>query len=456
MAANTCISPRLPLGCAAVFFAAFLGAMALFCCCGASPATARAQAEISSQAAAANAQTPITRYTLPPEKLRQAIELAHTGRELYFAEFGLSILVLIVLLRWHGAAKFRDWAVRVSRFRIVQATIFAALLLLALDLAVLPLHVWGHVLGLRYNLSVEGWGPWFLDWAKSQAIVIAVGALVAWIAAGLLKRSPRRWWFAAWLIALPLIFFAALVEPVLIEPLFYNFQPLSQSHPELARKIEEVATRAGAQIPEDHIYEMLASRKLNELNAYVSGIGASKRVVLWDTLMSRMTDDEVLLVVGHELGHYVLGHIWKGIVISAIGLFFGLWLLARLLNWTIERWGPSWHIRDVTDWAALAALWLLGSLVLFASTPLDNAVSRYFEHQADVFGIEVAHGIVPDVPQVAARADQILGEVDLEEPDPSPLTVFWFDDHPPIAKRIEFDLQYDPWSSGHSPEFIRH
>ena len=407
------------------------------------------------QRPAANSEAPITGYALPPDRLQQAIELARSDEELYFAEFAVSIIAMLILLRTRVPASFAGWAGQASRFRIVQALVFTGLFLTTLALCVLPLHVIGHVLGLRYQLSVESWGPWLLDWCKGQGITIAVATLIVWIAAALLRRDPRRWWIWAWVIALPLIVFGAFVEPVLIEPLFYQFQPLAQTHPQLATDIQQLAARAGAQIPENHIYEMLASRKLNELNAYVSGIGASKRVVLWDTLLARMNNDEVLLVVGHELGHYVLGHVWKGIVISAIGLFFGLWLLAALLRWTLQRWGEAWNIAGIQQWSVFAVLWLIASLMTFASTPLDNAISRYFEHQADVFGIELAHGLVPDVSQAAAHADQILGEVDLEEPDPSPFTVFWFDDHPPIAQRIQFDLRYDPWAPGHSPEFIK-
>lgn len=254
----------------------------------------------------------------------------------------------------------------------------------------------------------------------------------------------------------PLTIAGAFLEPLVFEPMFYDFQPLAASHPELTRKIEEVAARAGVKIPQDRIYEMLASRKLNELNAYMTGIGASKRVVMWDTLLAKMNDDEALFVFGHELGHYVLGHVWKGLALSAIGLWVGLWLLARVLAWSIARWGTVFGIRALADWPSLALLWLLASLLIFVSTPLTSAVSRYIEHQADQLGLEVIHGEVADAPQVAARSDQILGEVDLEEPDPSPLVVFWFYDHPPIAERIQFSLHYDPWSQGRAPEFIGH
>lgn len=416
---------------------------------------ARAQ-QAPTSPVAAGAQSPITQYTLPPEKLRAAVDLARIGRGLYFAEFAGSILLLVALLRFRVAAKFRDWAERASRIRIAQAAIFVFLLLGVIHVALLPLHAYGHALVRQYNLSVQSWSSWLADNLKSEAITIAIGALLAWIASIFLRRNPRRWWIGVWCIAVPLMMFGAFLEPLVVEPMFYDFRPLVASHPELTRKIEEVASRAGVEIPADRIYEMLASQKVNELNAYVTGIGASKRVVMWDTLLARMSDDEALYVFGHELGHYVLGHVWKGLALSAIGLALSLWLLARALDWSLIRWGAAFGIRGLADWPALALLWLLASLLIFVSAPLTSAVSRYMEHQADQFGLEVIHGVVPDVSQVAACADQILGEVDLEEPEPSPLAVFWFYDHPPIAERIQFSLHYDPWSQGRAPEFIGH
>jgi STE24 endopeptidase len=414
------------------------------------PAVASAQQSQSSLAAS----QPITQYTLPPEKLREAVDLARTGRELYFEDFAASIILLILLLRLRIASRFRDWAEAATSNRLGQAAIFTALLLVTMDLLVLPLDARGHALVLQYRLSVQPWGSWLADFAKNQAFTILIGALLAWLAFIFLQRSPRRWWFWFWCIAVPLVVFATFLEPLVFEPMFYDFRPLAASDPQLTQKIEEISARAGIEIPENRIFEMLASKKLNELNAYVTGIGPSKRVVVWDTLFAKMTDDEVLDVVGHELGHYVLGHVWKGIVLSMIGLFISLWILRWLLELALNRWAGQFGIRQLADWPTLAALWLLASLLTFAATPITNAISRHFEHQADQFGLEVIHGVVPDAPQVAAHSDQVLGEVDLEEPDPSPLAVFWFYDHPPIAQRIQFSLHYDPWASGQKPEFV--
>jgi len=397
---------------------------------------------------------PITHYTLSPEKTRQAQALARTGRRLYFAEFFWGLLILWLSLRTGWAAKIRDWATRAASNSLLQAAIFCPLLVLTLDLAALPLHAWAHSVLRGYGLSVQGWGSWFLDWMKAEAITLIIATFAGWILFLLIRRNPRRWWIGAWVGAVLLIIVGVYIQPLIIEPLFYDFHPLSESHPQLVRDVEQTIARAGISIPEDRILEMVASQKLNETNAYVSGIGNAKRVVFWDTLLARTNESQALSVFGHELGHYALGHVWKGIVLGAIGLAFTLPLLAWLFNGTLRKWEKIWYVRPPQDWTSLAVLLLLISILQFVATPINNAASRYIEHQADVYGLEVTHGIVPNSQQVAAQTDQILGESNLEDPTPSPYTVFWFYTHLPIAERLDFALRYDPWSNGGTPEFI--
>ncbi len=154
------------------------------------------------------------------------------------------------------------------------------------------------------------------------------------------------------------------------------------------------------------------------------------------------------------MGHYVLHHIPKGIAFSAgvllIFFFLGDRCLRALLGWR----GGKWSIRAPDDWASLPVLFLLLSFFSFLFTPIDNAVSRYFEHQADQYSIEVTHGLTPDAAQVGAQAFQVLGETNLEYPDPSPLNVLLTYDHPPTRDRMRFYLTYDPWSSGGTGEFV--
>ncbi len=405
--------------------------------------------------ATARTQAPIQQYSLPPEKLRQALALSQTGRRLFFAEFVWGIVVLLIVLRSGWAAKFRDWAERASGRKVLQATIFCPALTLTLDLANLPLRIWWHSVVVSYGLSIEGWAPWLFDWAKAEAIGLIIATFVGWLACTLIRRSPRRWWLAAWAITLPLIIFAAYVEPLVVEPLFYDFRPLAAQHPALTNKVQQEAARAGVTIPRERIFEMLASKKLTEVNAYVTGVGGSKRIVFWDTTMTKMDENEALSVFGHELGHYALNHVWKGLALAAASMALGLPILAWAFNFALRHWGKGWRIRGPGDWPALAVLLLMISLAQVGAMPIGNAISRHFEHEADVYGLELIHELVPDSPQVAARTFQILGESGLEEPSPSRLTVFFFYTHPPIAERLNFALRYDPWSSGTGPEFIK-
>jgi Zn-dependent protease with chaperone function len=199
----------------------------------------------------------------------------------------------------------------------------------------------------------------------------------------------------------------------------------------------------------------LASRKTNEINAYVTGIGASKRVVIWDTLIQKTTSDETLFVVGHELGHYVLGHVVKGFLAGAAALLVALYFLFRGLYWALDRWGHEWKISGAEDWASLAVLLLLLQVLLFFSSPAINWFSRMDEHAADVYGLEVTHGLIPNSPEVAAHAFQALGELDLSDPNPPPFITFWLYSHPPVAERLVFAHTYDPWSKGQKPKYVQ-
>lgn len=393
-------------------------------------------------------------YTLSPAQEAQAIAYARASHELYFFDVAYGLLVLVLLLQLRAAPAFRDLAARVSGNNFVQTLVYAPLLLLTINVLSLPTAMWAHRLAVKYQLSIQAWGSWMGDWAKGQVLAVTIGVLVIWILYAAIRESPRRWWLYFWLVSIPLIILGAVAEP-LVEPWFYKFEPLANSQPQLAARIEAMTVRAGVQIPESRIFEMNASTKLKELNAYVSGLGGTKRVVVWDTTIRRMTPDEVLFVTGHEMGHYVLGHVLDGILFSCGVLLIFLFAAFRLLHWMLARWRETWAIRGVDDLASLPVLLLLLSVFGFLFTPISNAYSRHLEHQADQYGLEVIHGLVPDAPVVAAHAFQVLGEVDLEEPNPSTAVKFWFYNHPPLDERMRFAQTYDPWSQGRAPEFVK-
>jgi len=163
----------------------------------------------------------------------------------------------------------------------------------------------------------------------------------------------------------------------------------------------------------------------------------------------------VLSVVGHEIGHYALGHVFEGFAFFLGALLVGLYVAYQALRWVLKGWGTEWRIRDQQDWAALGALLLIVQVLGFVSEPLGNGFSRMIEQAADVYGLEVTHGIVPDASEEAAKAFQVMGEKDLADPNPPRFITFWLYSHPPIAKRVEFAHNYDPWSKGEEPKYVK-
>ena len=393
-------------------------------------------------------------YSLPPDKLQRAIEYAHAGYWLHFGSELYAVLILAVIVASGLAAKFRDWASAASQRRIVQALVFVPLLLLTNDLLYLPANIYGQHLELKFDQSIQSWPSWLWDWTKSEIILLVCAVPLAFLLYAVIRRSPRRWWLYFWLATLPIIVTVMYLEPMVIEPLFYRFEPLAATHPALVEQLERLVGRAGLAIPPDRMFEMKASEKLNSLNAYVSGFGGSKRVVVWDTTLQHLTTPETLFVFGHEMGHYVLGHIRNSLFWLSLLLLALLFLGSHILRWTIARWGIKWGIRDTADWASLPLMLLIVAIFSFLSEPVVNSYSRWQEHQADVFGLEITHGLVPDSSAAAAHSFQVMGEIGLDEPNPNHFIEFWLFSHPSTSDRLAFAETYDPWKNGH-PRYVQ-
>jgi STE24 endopeptidase len=413
---------------------------------------------------AATAQTPpppstpksdVKTYTLPPEKLQKAIEYADARNRLYFISAAYGFLLFVGILATRLGPRFRDFAEIVTRRRIAQAYVFTALLAITADTLTLPVSLYDHHLSLKFEQSVQGWGSWFRDWAMGELIECLLAGVLVWILYGIIRRSSRRWWLYFWLASIPIVIFLLFITPVLIEPLFFQFQPLAARNPALVAEIGKVVARGGLEIPPGRMFEMKASEKLKSLNADVEGLGASKRVVVWDTTIRKMNTAQILFVFGHEMGHYVLGHNWILIEVNCVMILLFLFLGYHAMNWSLRRWGTRWSIRGIDDWASLPVLLLAVGIFSFIAQPVMSSFSRILEHNADIYGLEVIHGIVPNSQQAAAEAFQILGEVSLSDPNPSPLIEFWLYDHPPVGERVRFAAQYDPWRNGQPPRYVQ-
>jgi STE24 endopeptidase len=393
-------------------------------------------------------------YSLTPEKLAQAKALNRIRISVAIAGSIWDLIVLWLLLVTGTATRLDVWTRELLKQRWLQGIAFYAIVLAILAIADLPLGVIAHTASLNYHVSVQPWGAWLGDNAKALGVSLALGVPVALLLNLVVRKSPRRYWIWIWLISLPLILMGVFFEPLVIDPIFNKYSPLIATHPALVSKLEQVVARTGTRIPPERMFLMNASEKSNGINAYVTGIGSSKRFVMWDTTMDRMPDDEIVFIFGHESGHYVLNHIPKGVALTMAGLFLMFWICARLAEGMVRRFGERWNVSAVSSRTGFLVLFFAFSIGNFVSTPIANTISRHFEHEADVYGQEAIHGLVPDPQKTAVSGFNHLGEAWLEDPAPNPFIEFWLDSHPSVRDRADFAEHYDPWASGGAGRFF--
>jgi Zn-dependent protease with chaperone function len=267
-----------------------------------------------------------------------------------------------------------------------------------------------------------------------------------WLAYLILDKSPTRWWLWLGLVSLPLIAGTALLRPILFEPIFNDFEPLKDKT--LEARILDLAARAD--IPGRKVFEVDKSAQTKKYNAYVSGFGASQRIVLWDTTLQGLEQDEILFVMGHEMGHYVLGHVWKGILISSaisLGLFFAA---GGLSSWALRRFGPRWGFTRLADIASMPLLLATINVVSFVIQGPIYAYTRGIENEADVYGLEITRDN-----DAAARAFLKLGAQNKSNPEPSRIVEVLLYSHPPDGRRLRLALDYKPWESGKPNRYFK-
>jgi Zn-dependent protease with chaperone function len=393
-------------------------------------------------------------YTLPPGKLAKAVALHRARMTLEVVGTVWTLAQLVLILVTGAAARMRDIAAGLSKNRWVQGFAFLFFLLLLTHLLDLPLGIYGHREAVSYGLSVQGWGSWLGDRAKMLALEWLIGGHLVMLMFWIIRRSPTRWWFWFWIPAVLSVIAGVFVTPYVIDPLFNKFDPLAKADPVLVQRLQDVVARGGLSIPPERMFLMKASAKSTELNAYVTGFGSSKRVVVWDTTIARSTPDEISFIFAHEMGHYALGHVVAGVGLTCVALLPFFWFGYHGVRILLGRYGAAWRISSQQDWGALVVLVLVLSALSMITDPIGNAFSRAIEHDADVYGQEAVHGIVADPQGVGRQSFQVLGEESLEDPTPHPFFEWWFDTHPPIRFRAGFTEAYDPWAVGEHPKYF--
>jgi STE24 endopeptidase len=383
-----------------------------------------------------------------PEPSPRALQYYRSGNALWAVGTLLGLLLPAVLL-WTGwSARLRTLAFRVGRRWLPSLMIYALLFTAVMALLGLPFSYYvGFVRQHAYGLSAQTLEKWAADWAKG-VMVSGIGlALVVWIPYLLLRRSPRRWWLYAGLASIPVATLVLIVSPILVDPLFNDFAPLRD--PSLERRILVLARRGG--IPESRVFQVNKSVDTKRINAYVTGVGQTKRIVLWDTLLDKLEPDQVAFVVAHEMGHFVLRHVLALIALTAGLALASLYLIHRVAGRLIRRFGPKFGFTQLSDPASLPLLVLLGTLVSFATTPLLLAFTRHQEHEADRFALELTRDN-----RSAATAFVRLQQENLSVPRPGLLFMLWRGSHPALGDRVDFANRYRPWERGQALRYDSH
>jgi len=380
-----------------------------------------------------------------PEPSEQALAYYAIRNALWAIDlaWGLAVLALFLFTGW--SARIRDLARRLTRGRVRSTFIYIAVFSLAAALFALPLDfIRGYVVEHRFGLSDQAFTKWLADQAIAFVVETATTFVIAVVIYSLLARSPRRWWLHSGLLALPFLFIVFIVEPIWVAPLFNKFGPMKDAR--LEGRIHALAERAG--IEGARIFEVEKSVDTKKVNAYVAGIFGSKRIVLWDTIIRRLDERQLLFVMGHEMGHYVLHHGPRIIAFLWALALLSLYAAHRLCDGLIRRHHARFGFERLDDVASWPLLTLVFALVTLVAQPAFNAFDRYQEHEADRFGLEITRDN-----RAAAEAFLRLYQQNLDVPRPNPILHILRDSHPSVAERIEFANSYRPWERGERLEY---
>jgi Zn-dependent protease with chaperone function len=375
-----------------------------------------------------------------PPPSEKAVRYHRSGNVMWIVDQLWGLLIPVLFLFTGFSARIRNWSQKIGRkwfFVIgIYVMIFAVLnFLIDLPLSYYEEFVRQHAFGLS-NQTIQ---KWWTDSFKSLMVGVVMGVLFLWVPYLLLKKSPRRWWLYTSLLSIPFLFLVTLVGPVWIDPLFNKFGPMRDKA--LETEILSLAQQAG--INGSRVYEVEKSVDTKEVNAYVAGFMNTKRIVLWDTIIAKLNRRELMVVMAHEMGHYVLNHVVQGIMFGFLLTLFTLYLAYRLADGLIARFKERFAFEQLSDIASLPLILLITGILSLAISPIALAYTRYQEHEADRFALEITRAN-----HAAAMAFVKLQEENLAVPRPGAIYKLWRASHPLIGERIDFCNDYRPWEKG--------
>lgn len=341
-----------------------------------------------------------------------------------------TVALLVWLLASGVSLGIRDLAERAGG-PVTAVAIYVVLLTLLHEIGSLAVGAYSFDIERRYGLAAQGWGAWAIDQAKGLALGLLFSIAAAEIVYTLLRRMPEQWWWAAGLLFAVLIVGLANLGPVLLMPLFYAVKPLQ--HEALRSRLLALAARAGARVL--GVYEWGLGKETRKANAALAGLGSTRRILVSDTMLAEYSDDEIEVVLAHELAHHVHGDIWKTLAFESALIMGGFFIASRLLPLAIGAIG----LREVADVAGLPVLLLAGGALSLLLMPVAHALSRAHERKADTFALTLTRN-----PDAFVSAMKRLGAQNLAEEEPSRLVQWLFYSHPPVAERIDAARRFQP------------
>ena len=369
---------------------------------------------------------------MPAEARAKSDAYFEGGYWLILWDFLIGVVVCLVLLNLRWSAAMRNLAERITRFKPIQTLIYFAEYLVLTTVLTFPMTVYeGYSREHKYGLATQTFGPWLNDQFKGLLVGLVLGGIITVILFGIVRRLTRTWWIWGAIVAVAFNAFVGLIAPVYIFPIFNKITPLND--PKITQPILSMA-RANGIMAKD-VYQIDASKQTTRMSANVSGMGRTMRITLNDNLLRRGSPEEIQAVMGHEMGHYVLDHVYSGIIYFGIVIVVGFAFLRWGLEWSLKRWGEKWQIRGIGETAVLPLVVLLASIYFFVLTPVLNTIVRVNEHQADMYGINASRQ-----PDGFAQAAIHLGEY--RKMSPGPVEEWIFFDHPSGRRRIHDAMQW--------------
>lgn len=362
------------------------------------------------------------------EELETATFYSRIKDVLFFVGVPWEWAIYLLILALGFSSTFAYLAKKVSsKSLFIQSGVFVFLISFLVALLQLPLAYYSYKLSSEYGINVQPFNLWLTDKGKNFLVDLIITIPAVWVLYKLIRASDKKWWFWVWIISIPFIILMYFLQPVIIDPLFNDYEPLQDQA--LKEQIIELADKAD--IPIENVYQVNMSEKTTAMNAYVTGIGSSARIVLWDTTIEKLTTDEILFIMAHEMGHYVYHHIYWNLFGAILSMLIMLYIIYRLTIWLIDRYGSYWEINSIKDINSLPLILLLISIISFIILPIENGISREAERVADAYALNMTEN-----KEAAISTFHKLTLEGLGDPNPPEVVKFFLGSHPSIVERI--------------------